>query len=172
MARDVIVGIFNNRDQAYDAAVDINGLSDDIVDVKSGAIVEKDVLGNVSTLDTKNIGNAWGTVGGLAGGALIGALIGLLAGPGGAAVGSAAGAAAAGAGAATGGAVGGTVGAAADVTNWSLNEDYLDEVSAMLLPGKAALVMEAEEGSTAPVDTAVTRYGGIVYRSPIDAVMP
>jgi hypothetical protein len=36
MARDVIVGIFDSRNQAYDAAREIE-LEADIVDVKSGA---------------------------------------------------------------------------------------------------------------------------------------
>ena len=79
------------------------------VDVKSGAIIEKDPLGNVSTLDSKNLPTAWG-LGGAAGGALIGALVGLLAGPGGAAIGTAAGAAAAGSGAAVGAVGGGLAG--------------------------------------------------------------
>ena len=168
MARNVIVATFDTRNPAYDAAHDIDRLDDSIVDVKSGAIVEKDPLGNVTTLDSKNIGSAWGTVGGVVGGALLGALIGLLAGPAGAAVGTAAGAAAAaGSGAATGGLVGGTLGVSGDVLNQALNEDYLDTVRTRMLPGTTAVVAEVEEGSTEPVDAAVTRHGGFVYRTPL-----
>jgi uncharacterized membrane protein len=168
MARAVIVATFDTRNQAYEAASDIDWLSDDVADVKSGAIVEKDLLGNVTTLDTKNIGGAWGTVGGIAGGALVGALIGLLAGPGGAAVGSAAGAAAASSGAVGGSLVGGTLGWSADLINWGLNEDYLDTVRTRMLPGTTAVVAEVEEATTEPVDAAVMRHGGFVYRTPLN----
>ena len=37
----------------------------------------------------------------------------------------------------------------------------------LLLPGKSALVMEVDEDSTAPIDAAMARYGGIVYREPL-----
>src|SRR4051794_1566074 len=66
----VSVATFDNRNQAYDAAFDFNRLSDDTVDVEGGAILEEDLLGNVTTLDTRNVGSAWGTVG-AAGGPLI-----------------------------------------------------------------------------------------------------
>jgi uncharacterized membrane protein len=167
MAKNAIVAIFDNRNQAYDAAQEIQAFHRSTVDITTGAIVEKDRLGNVTRLDTENVGGAWGTVAGLAGGALVGALVGLLAGPGGAAIGSAAGAAAAGSGAAAGGALGGALGASADFINTGLNEDYLDTVSRNLLPGKVALVAELYERSTAPVDVAVAGHGGVVYRSPL-----
>jgi uncharacterized membrane protein len=162
MSRDVIMAAFDTRNQAYDAALEIDRMSD----VKSGAIVEKDPLGNVTMLDSKNLPTAWG-LGGAAGGALIGALVGLLAGPGGAAVGTAAGAAAATSGAAAGAAGGGLTGSAADLTNWGLKADYLDTAATYLLPGKTAVVAEVEEGSTTPIDDAVRRHGGIVYREAI-----
>ncbi|HEX6668282.1 MAG TPA: hypothetical protein VF061_01915, partial [Gemmatimonadales bacterium] len=140
MARNVIVATFDTRNQAYDAASDIDRVSGSIIDVMSGAIVEKDLLGNVTTLDTKNIGGAWGTVGGVAGGALVGALVGLLGGPGGAAIGTAVGAAAASSGAAAGSLVGGTLGWSGDLINWGLNEDYLDTVRTRIMPGTVAVV--------------------------------
>src|SRR5688572_7723847 len=166
MARDVIIAAFDNRNQAYEAVSDINRLSDDGVDVKSGVVIEKDPLGNVTTLDSKNLPTAWG-LGGAAGGALVGALLGLLAGPGAAAAGTAVGTAAATSGAAAGAIGGGMTGTAADLTNWGLKADYLDTAATHLLPGKTALVMEVEEGSTEPIDAAVMRHGGIVYREQI-----
>lgn len=165
MARNVIVATFDTRNQAYDAASEIDRMSDGIVDVMSGAIVEKDQLGNVVTLDSKNLGSAWGTIGGVVGGALIGALVGLLAGPGGAVIGTAAGAAAAGSGAATGSLVGGTLGVSGDVINRGLSEDYLDSVRTRMLPGTVTVVAEVEEGSSEPVDAAVMRHGGFVNRT-------
>ena len=165
MARDVVIAAFDTRNQAYEAANDINRLNGG-VEVKSGAILEKDPLGNVTELDSKNLPTAWGP-GGAAGGALIGALVGLLAGPGGAAAGTAAGAAAASSGAAAGAIGGGATGSLADLTNWGLKTDYLDTAATYMLPGKTALVMEVEEGSTGPIDDAVMRHGGIVYREPV-----
>ena len=165
MARDVVIAAFDTSNQAYDAAYDINQLNGN-VDVKSGAIIEKDPLGNVSVLDSKDLPTAWGP-GGAAGGALVGALVGLLAGPGAAAAGTAAGAAAAGSGAAAGALGGGATGSLADLTNWGLKGDYLDTAATYLLPGKTALVMEVEEGTTAPIDAAVVRHGGITYREPV-----
>jgi uncharacterized membrane protein len=163
MARQIVVATFDHRNPAYDTAYDIDQLDDSVVDFKSGAIVEKDRLGNVTTLDTRDLGSAW-ILAGTVGGALLGILIGALAGPAGVAVGSAAGAAAA-SGPAAGGLLGGAVGATADVAEWGLKQGTIDEVSAMLLPGKTALVMEVEEGSTEPIDTAVRRHGGSVSRT-------
>ncbi len=162
MSRDIVIAAFDSRNQAYEAAAEM----DRVCDVKSGAIIEKDALGNVSTLDSKKLPTAWGP-GGAAGGALVGALVGLLAGPGGAAAGTAAGAAAAGSGAAAGAVGGGAVGSAADLTNWGLKADYLDTASTYLVPGKTAVVAEVEEGSTEPIDAAVMSHGGIVYREPV-----
>lgn len=162
MARDVIIAAFDSRNQAYDAAAQIDRASD----VKSGAIIEKDPLGNVTVLDSRDLPTAWG-LGGAAGGALIGALVGLLAGPGAAAAGTAVGAAAASSGAAAGAIGGGMTGTAADVTNWGLKEGYLDTAATYLVPGKTAVVAEVEEGSTAPIDDVVRRNGGVVYREEI-----
>jgi hypothetical protein len=163
MARDVIMAAFDTRNQAYDAAREI----DRVGEVKSGAILEKDPLGNVATLDTKSLPTAWG-LGGAAGGALVGALVGLLAGPGAAAVGTAAGTAAATSGAAAGAVGGGMTGGTADLVNWGLKVDYLDTAATYLVPGKTAVVAEVEERSTAPIDDAVRRHGGIIYRETID----
>lgn len=162
MARNVIIAAFDTRNQAYDAAGEIDRMGD----VKSGAIIEKDPLGNVTILESRDLPTAWG-LGGAAGGALVGALVGLLAGPGAAAAGTAVGAAAATSGAAVGAASGGLTGGAADLVNWGLKDSYLDTAATYLLPGKTAVVAEVEEGSTAPIDDAVRRHGGIVYRETV-----
>jgi uncharacterized membrane protein len=163
MAQDVIVATFANRNQAYDAGRDIDKLADSVIDVKSGAIVEKDMLGNVTQLDSKGLASPWGTVGGVAGGALLGALVGTLAGPVGTATGAEVGAAAA----AAGGLFGGAVGATYDITDAGLKEDYIAAVSGLLVPGHAAFVAEVDEYSTQPVDEAVWRHGGVIFRHPV-----
>jgi uncharacterized membrane protein len=162
MARDVIIATFENRNQAYEAARDIDKLDDSVIRVQSGAIVEKDLLGNVNYLDEKGLASPWGIIGGSTGGALLGALVGTLAGPAGTMTGAQVGAAAA----ATGGLLGGTVGATVDIADTGLKEDYVAAVSGRLLPGHAAFVAEVEEHSTLPVDQAVWRNGGVIFRHP------
>ena len=164
MARDVIIATFENRNQAYEAARDIDKLDDSVIHVQSGAIVEKDLLGNVTLLDSKEHASPWGTIGGLTGGTLLGALVGTLAGPAGTLTGAQVGAAAA----ATGGLLGGTLGATIDIADTGLKEDYVAAVSGCLLPGHAALVAEVDEYSTQPVDEAVWRHGGVILRQPTD----
>jgi uncharacterized membrane protein len=160
MARDVIIATFEDRNQAYEAAREVDRLDDSVIDVKGGAIVEKDMLGNVTELDSKGLATAWGTVGGLTGGALLGALVGTLAGPAGTA-----------AGAAAGGLFGGAVGVTTDVADTGLKEDYIAAVSGRLLPGHAAIVAEVEEYSTQPVDQAIWKHGGVVFRHPMGSLV-
>jgi uncharacterized membrane protein len=162
MARDVIIATFENRNQAYDAARDIDKLDESVIHVEGGAIVEKDMLGNVTWLDSEGLTSPWGAIGGVTAGTLLGALVGTLAGPAGTMTGAQVGAAAA----ATGGALGGTMGATVDLADTGLKEDYIDAVTGRLLPGHAALVAEVEEYSTQPVDEAVWRHGGVVFRHP------
>lgn len=166
MAQDVIIATFENRNQAYEAARDIDKLDDSVIHVQSGAIVEKDMAGNVNWLDEEGLASPWGGVAGATGGALLGALVGALAGPAGSMTGAQVGAASA----ATGSVLGGTMGTTVDIADTSLKEDYLAEVSGRLLPGCAALVAEVEEYSTQPVDEAVLRHGGVIFRQPTSYV--
>ena len=97
------------------------------------------------------------------GGGLIGGLLGAMLGPIGVAAGAAASAAAAGA--AVGAVTAGSVGAVADLTEFGLSEDFIDDVTSQLYPGDTALIVEVDEGSTEPTDRIVSRYGGRIYRS-------
>ena len=166
MARDVIVATFEERDQAYETAREIERLGEGVVDVKSVTILQKDLLGNVTELDAKGVASAWGTIGGGAVGVLLGALVGSVAGPAGTAAG-----ATVGAGAAAGGLLGGTLGATVDIADTGLKADYVTAVSSILVPGHTAIVAEVEEYSTQPVDDAVWRHGGVIVRHPISAVL-
>ena len=164
MANRVIVAAFDTQNQAYDTATALQRLHDDgTITVKQGALVTKDDKGNLAVPDTRDVGPPWG----LLGGGVIGGIMGVLLGPAGVAAGAAAGtvAAAAAAGAAIGTATGATVGAAADLLGLGLSEEYVNqEMSSTLNPGDSALIVEADEGSTEPVDAAVTRNHGRVYR--------
>jgi uncharacterized membrane protein len=161
MANRVIVAVFSTQNQAYDAAARMQRLDEDgIIKVKRGAIATKDAKGNLTIPDSKHVGSAWG----LLGGGLIGGLLGAMLGPVGVAAGAAASAAAA-AGAAVGAVTVGSVGAVADLTEFALNEDFIDEVTTQLYPGDTALIVEVDEGSTEPTDRVVSQYGGRIYRS-------
>jgi len=160
MANRVIVAVFGTKNQAYDAAARMQRLDDDgIIKLKRGAIATKDAKGNLTIPDSKHVGSAWG----LLGGGLIGGLLGAMLGPVGVAAGAAARAAAAGA--VVGAATGGTLGAVGDLTEFGLNEDFIDDVTTQLNPGDTALIVEVDEGSTEPTDRVVSQYSGRIYRS-------
>src|SRR5262245_53859672 len=164
MANRVIVAVFGTQNQAYDAAARMQRLDDDgIIKIKRGAIATKDAKGNLTIPDSKHVGNAWG----LLGGGLIGGLLGAMLGPVGLAAGAAASvaASAAAAGAAVGAVGGGALGGAADLTEFGLDQNFIDQVTTQLYPGDTALIVEVEEGSTEPTDRAVSQYGGRIYRS-------
>jgi uncharacterized membrane protein len=165
MVDRAVVAVFDAQNQAYNAATELQRLNDSgVIDVKRGAIVTKDAKGNLTIPDSRNVGSPWG----LLGGGLMGAVTGALLGPVGAAAGVAAGTAAA-AGAAVGGVAGATVGGSADLINFGLNEEFIDEVSRDLAPDHSALIVELSEGSTEPVDGAVQRFQGRVHRRDLAA---
>ena len=164
MADRVIVAVFATQNQAYDTAARMQRLDDDgIIKVKRGAIATKDAKGNLTIPDSKHVGSAWG----LLGGGLIGGLLGAMLGPVALAAGAAASAAvsAATAGAVVGTVGGGALGAAADLTEFGLDQSFIDDVTTQLYPGDTALIVEVDEGSTEPVDHVVSEYGGRIYRS-------
>jgi uncharacterized membrane protein len=148
MSDRAIVAVFPTANSAYEAASAIRNLADDkLIDFKvdSGAIFKKDEKGNVIPLEEKGR-HLWGTMGG----AVAGGLIGALGGP---------------AGAAAGAALGASAGLAGDAVAGSLDRDFVNKLAAELKPGDTAVVVEANEGSTAPVDSIVRSNGGRVYRS-------
>ena len=160
MADRVIVAVFGTQNQAYAAAARMQRLDEDgAIKLKRGAIATKDAKGNLTIPDSKHVGSAWG----LLGGGLIGGLLGAMLGPVGAAAGAAASAAAAGA--AVGAVGGGTMGSVVDLTEFALEQDFIDDVTTQLYPGDTALIVEVDEGSTEPTDRVVSQYGGRIYRS-------
>ena len=147
MADQIIVATFNNTNAAYDAATAMKALKDKgVVDFKpkAGVMVKKDDRGNISLLESKDR-PLWGT--GI--GTITGALIGLIGGAPGAAMGAA---------------LGATAGLTGDAVTGSLDEDFVDSVTQEMRPGMTALIVEADEGSTRPVDEIVAVVGGHVHR--------
>jgi uncharacterized membrane protein len=144
MAEQIIVATFNNTNAAYDAAQALKDKG--VVDFKpkAGVMVKKDDRGNLSLLESKER-PLWGT----AIGTVAGALIGLIAGAPGAAVGAA---------------LGATSGLSGDAVMSALDSDFVDSVTTEMRPGMTALIVEADEKSTRPVDDIVKLSGGHVYR--------
>ena len=147
MSAQIIVATFNNTNAAYDAASALKALKDKgVTDFKpkAGVIVAKDDRGNLSLLESKDR-PLWGT--GI--GTVAGALIGLIGGAPGAAVGAA---------------LGATSGLGSDAVISALDSDFVDSVTKEMRPGMTAIIVEADEKSTRPVDDIVSLGGGHVYR--------
>ena len=147
MSDQIIVATFNNTNAAYDAASAIKALKDNKVSdlkVKAGVMLKKDDRGNVSLLENKDR-PLWGTT--IV--TVAGALIGLIGGAPGAAVGAA---------------LGATSGLSGDVVMSALDSDFVDSVTRDMRPGMTAVIVEADEKSTRPVDDIVALGGGHVYR--------
>jgi len=147
MSDQIIVATFNNTNAAYDAASAMKALKDKgITDfkAKAGVLVKKDDKGNLALLESKER-PLWGT--GI--GTVAGALIGLIGGAPGAAMGAA---------------LGATSGLTGDAVMAALDSDFVDSVTREMRPGMTALIVEADEKSTRPVDDIVKIGGGHVYR--------
>jgi len=147
MSDQIIVATFNNTNAAYDAATALKALKDKgVTDFKpkAGVMVKKDDKGNLSLVESKER-PLWGT--GI--GTLGGALIGLIGGAPGAAIGAA---------------IGAMSGLTGDAVTDALDSDFVDSVSKEMRPGMTAIIVEADEKSTRPVDDVVKLSGGHVYR--------
>ena len=147
MSDTIIVATFDNTNAAYEAASAVKKLKDQkSIDFKpkAGVMLKKDDRGNVSLLESKDrplFGTAVGTA--------AGALIGLIAGAPGAALGAA---------------LGATTGVTSDAVMDALDSDFVESVVSEMRPGMTAIIVEADEKSTRPVDEIVTRGGGHVRR--------
>ena len=140
----VVAVVFNDEKQAYEGVRAFRDLHrDGSITVYSDAVVVKGANGKLSVREGGEVPE-----GGLFG-LLTGSLIGILGGPIGVAVGAS---------------TGTMIGAALDLTRAGISEDYLDEVSAYLLPGKAAVIAELDEDWQAPIDTRMEGLGGHVFR--------
>src|SRR5262245_52437418 len=147
MADQIIVATFSDTNAAYDAAAALKALKNKgVVDFKpkAGVMVKKDDRGNLSVLESKER-PLWGT--GI--GTVAGALIGLIGGAPGAALGAA---------------LGAMTGVSGDTVIASLDEDFVESVTSEMRPGMTAIIVEADEKSTRPVDDIVALGGGHVYR--------
>jgi len=143
---DILVVVFDNAQTAYEGLNYLNQLdSDGVIDLYAGSVIEKDADGNINEQGQQ--GNfAFHTIAGTA----LGGLVGLLGGPAGFGIGAA---------------VGGITGIIRDLHMAGVNSHFVDEVSAILKPGKFALVADVNEEWTTPVDTRMETLGGFVFRT-------
>ena len=148
----MLVVVFDNESKAYEGKKALLQLdSEGSISVYGYAVVAKNADGTASIKQ----GDDAGPLGTLAGTAL-GSLIGVLGGPVGVAIG------------ATAGFAGGMTG---DLLNAGVGDDFIDDVSKVLLPTKVAVVAEIEEDWTTPVDTRMESIGGVVFRRALSDVV-
>jgi uncharacterized membrane protein len=147
----VLVVVFDNETKAYEGKKALVQLDNEgSISVYGYAVVAKNTDGTALIKQGDDVGPL-GTLTGTA----LGSLIGVLFGPVGLAVGATAGF---------------TGGATFDLTNAGVGDDFIDDVSAALLPGKVAVVAEIEEDWTTPVDTRMEAIGGVVFRRALSEV--
>jgi uncharacterized membrane protein len=147
----MLVVVFDNESKAYEGKKALQQLdTEGSISVYGYAVVAKAADGTT----TLKQGDDVGPLGTLAGTAL-GSLIGLLGGPAGVAIGASAGLAG---------------GATVDLHNARISDDFVDDVSKVLLPNRVALVAEIDEAWTTPVDTRMEAIGGTVFRRALSDV--
>ena len=147
----MLVVVFDNETKAYEGKKALLQLDrEGSISVYAHAVVAKNADGTITVKqedDPAGLGTLLGTS--------LGFLIGLLGGPVGVAIGTTAGFA---------------VGGATDISKLSIGEDFIDDVSKVLLPNKVAVVAEIEEEWTTPVDIRMEPIGGIVFRRALSEV--
>jgi len=141
----MLVVVFDNETKAYEGKRTLLQLDGEgSISVYAWAVLAKHADGTATVkqgADSAPLGTLAGTA--------LGSLIGLLGGPVGLAIGAVSGMA---------------VGGAADLNNARIGDDFIDDVTKVLLPNKVAVVAEIEEDWTTPVDTRMEAIGGIVFR--------
>ena len=141
----MLVVVFDDESKACDGKSALRQLEiEGSITIYRAAVIAKNADGTTSVKQYDDV-NPSGTLVGTS----VGGLIGLLGGPVGMAVGAVSGLA---------------LGTLSDFGNVCIGEDYVEEVSTSLTPGKVAVVAEIEEGWTTPVDTRMEALGGTVIR--------
>jgi len=141
----MLVVVFDSELKAYEGSRALQELQNEgSINLYAKAVIARDADGKVTVKEQGDMGPV-----GTAVGLLTGSLIGLLGGPVGLAI----------------GAYAGTVGGLFyDLGQLTVGGDFLSEVEQSLLPGKAAVVAEAWEEWTTPVDARMESLGGVVIR--------
>ncbi len=145
MMDKMLVVVFDSEIKAYEGSKALQELQNEgSINLYAKAVIARDASGKAAVKQQGDMGPV-----GTAVGLLTGSLIGLIGGPVGVAIGAYA------------GTFGGMV---YDLANLGIGEDFLAEVEQYLQPGKAAVVAEAWEEWTLPVDDRMEALGGVVFR--------
>jgi uncharacterized membrane protein len=147
----MLVVVFDNESKAYEgrkALLQLDG--EGSISVYGYAVVAKNSDGTTTVKQSDDYGPL-GTLTGTA----VGSLLGLLGGPLGLAIGAT---------------VGLTAGATVDLHKARISDDFIDDVTKVLLPKRVAVVAEIEEDWTTPLDTRMEAIGGIVFRRALSDV--
>ena len=145
MGNKILVSVFDSERTAFEgltALKDLHGDGD--ITLYASTVIAKDASGTVSVRQAADRGPIGTLVGIVTGG-----LVGLLGGPAGVAVGAY---------------VGGFGGLMYDMFKAGVSMDFVDEVSASLIPGTAAVVADIDETWVTPIDTRLGALGGTTFR--------
>lgn len=143
---NILLVVFDGEKEASEGLSALNQLDcDGIITIYAGAVIWKDANGTVSVKDAQ--GNFPShTIAGVT----LGGLIGLLGGP---------------AGSGLGATIGGVTGIIRDLRASGTNRRFVEDVSAILKPGKFAVIADVSEDQIASIDTRMeTLGGGMVFR--------
>jgi len=141
----MMVAVFDDESKAYQGREALMGLdAEGSIEVLAHAVVVKQADGTVKVKegdDTTVLSTLVGTS--------VGSLIGILGGPAGMALGATAGF---------------TAGAVKALDDLRIGDDFIEDVTKKLLPGKVALIAQIDEEWITPVDSRMEDLGGTVYR--------
>lgn len=142
----MLVVVFHDESKAYEGARALNELdAEGSITIHAESVIKKNADGTITVKQSED-DFPIRTVGGTA----IGSLIGLLGGPVGLAVGAAA------------GALAGSIG---DLYVAGVDVEFVDDVSAILTPGKCAVIADISEEWVTPVDARMEPLGGAAFRT-------
>ena len=145
MGNKILVSVFDSERTAFEGLTALKDLHrDGDITLYASTVIAKDAAGNAATRQLPDDGPV-GTLVGIVGGGLVG----LLGGPVGVAVGAY---------------VGGFGGLMYDLFKAGVSMDFVNEVSATLTPGKAAVIADIDEMWVTPVDTRLGALGGTTFR--------
>ncbi len=148
----MLVVVFENDKRAYEGREVLLQLdAEGSISVYAYAVLKKNADGTSTMMQGDDSGPIKTAVG-----ASLGGLIGMLGGPVGMALGASAGVMAGGFG---------------DLNDARIGDDFIEDVTRKLTPGKFAVVAEIEEEWTAPVDSRMEVIGGTVYRRALSDVV-
>ena len=146
MGYEILVSVFDSEPTAFEGLTALKDLHrDGDITLYASSLIAKDTSGSVSVRQAADRGPV-GTLVGIVGGGFVGVLGGPV-------------------GVAMGAYVGGLGGLMYDLFKVGISAEFIDEVSASLTPGKAAVIADIDENLwVTPIDTRLGALGATTYR--------